>query len=507
MIKIIDCGSQLTQNIARRVRERGVHSVIVPYNKSLEEILFGEYDGKIISGGQFSVYDSGAPLPPREILEDGTPTLGICYGNQWIAHALGGKVEPTQSREYGKTRIKIMRASPIFSGIDDAEFDVWMSHGDIVKEMPSGFEVVALSESGHIAAMQNNERRIYTVQFHPEVDHTAHGRKMLENFLDVCNAKRDWNQEDVIASIISRIRDEVKDGIAIAGVSGGVDSTTLAVLMDKALGNKFYAISVDNGLLRKNEGREVEASLAALGINLIYVDESERFLEKLKGVINPDEKRKVIGNEFIAVFDERASRLRGVKYLGQGTLYPDVIESVPVFGCSSKIKRHHNVGGLPEKMNLKLIEPFRELFKDEVRQIAERLNLPREITWRHPFPGPGLAVRIIGEVTNEKLEMLRDADYIFVEELKKRDLYYKIAQAFAVLTNAQAVGVMGDEGTYQCAIVLRAVTTNDFMTADWYDFNKNDLTSIANRIINEVKGINRVVYDVSQKPPSTIEWE
>jgi len=506
MIKIIDCGSQLTQNIARRIRELGVCAKIIPHHTQLTSLLNDNPRGIIISGGQFSVYDQGSPLYEKEVLYSGIPILGICYGQQSISYLLGGDVKPAQNREYGETKIKVVRGSPIFNGIEN-ESVVWMSHGDIVEKVPPGFEITAISENKHIASMQNLNSNVFAVQFHPEVDHTQFGKKMLDNFLNICNAERNWKQDNLIDSIIKDVKSNVGNGVAIAGVSGGTDSTILAVLMQKALGNNFKAIFVNNGLLRKNEDKEVVKNLEELGINFTYVDASGRFLEKLKGVTNPDKKRKIIGEEFIAVFEEEAKKLQGVKFLGQGTLYPDVIESVPIHGSSSKIKRHHNVGGLPGRMNLELIEPFRELFKDEVRKIGEELGVTKDIVWRHPFPGPGLAVRIVGEVTQDELVMLREADAIFIEELKKKNIYYEIGQAFAVLTNAQSIGVMGDEGNYQGVIALRAITTNDYMTSDWYDFKKEDLTAIANRIINEVKGINRVVYDISQKPPSTIEWE
>ncbi len=501
MIEIVDCGSQLTQNIARRVRELGVYAAIVPFDKLSP--ARSDLEGRIISGGPFSVYDKGAPLYPKRILESNIPTLGICYGQQSIAFLLGGTVVPTNEREYGDTKVMLGKESLLFKGVP-TESTVRMSHGDIVEEAPQGFDVIAVSSGGHIAAMQRGN--IYAVQFHPEVDHTEYGRQILDNFLKICNAGRTWDPEKYIDAIIEKTREQVKGKVGVGGISGGVDSTTAAVLLSQITEN-FYPIFVDNGLLRKDEAEEVRRSLDGFNINVLFVDASERFLAKLRGVTDPDEKRRIIGHEFIAVFDEEAKQF-GAEYLLQGTLYPDVIESVPVYGSSSKIKRHHNVGGLPEKMDLEIVEPFRELFKDEVRKIAEhRLGLPKEIVWRHPFPGPGLAVRILGEVSPEKLRLLREADTIFIEELKARGLYYDISQAFAVLPNAQSVGVMGDAGTYEGIIGLRAVTTNDFMTSDWFEFKKEDLTAIANRIINEVKGINRVVYDVSQKPPSTIEWE
>ncbi len=508
MIKIIDCGSQLTQNIARRVRELGVYTEIVPFHTKSENVLSKDLEGIIISGGQFSVYDKNAPTFSRKILEFLVPVLGICYGQQLIAHMLGGKVSPTRNREYGQTLIQKVNYSRLFDGIPFNVFNVWMSHGDIVEDNPDGFEIVAKSQNGHIAAIQDAVRNIYAVQFHPEVDHTEYGKEILDNFLEICRAKRNWNPEESYDKLFSDVKKQIEGKIGVGGISGGVDSTTASVLFKRIAGEDYHPIFVDNGLLRFNETEEVRKSLEPFDLNINYVDTSERFLSKLRFVVDPDEKRKIIGNEFIHVFEEEARKIQGISYLLQGTLYPDVIESVPVYGSSSKIKRHHNVGGLPERMELEVIEPFRHMFKDEVRKIAEKkLRMPREIVWRHPFPGPGLAVRILGEVTLEKLSTLRQADTIFIEELKRRELYYEIAQAFAVLTNVQSIGVMGDEGTYQGIIGLRAVTTNDFMTSDWYDFNKEDLTAISNRIINEVKGVNRVVYDVSQKPPATIEWE
>lgn len=509
MIKIIDCGSQLTQNIARRVRELGVYSEIVPFNTSKENIDVEDLEGIIVSGGQFSVYDENAPMYSKEILEMNIPVLGICYGHQSIAHLLKGEVKPTQNREYGETKINIINESPLFKDINTREqLKVWMSHGDIVKKMPDGFSVVAYSRSNHIAAMQNKRRKIYSVQFHPEVDHTDNGRKILDNFINICGAERNWNPEKVYEGMMNELSYQLKGKTGVGGISGGVDSSAVSVLINQIAGKSYHPIFVDNGLLRKNEAEQVRRSLEKFNLNVNYVDACKRFLSKLEGIANPDMKRKIIGNEFIEVFEEEARKISGATYLVQGTLYPDVIESVPIYGSSSKIKRHHNVGGLPEKMNLKVIEPFRNMFKDEVRKIAEnKLGMPKEIVWRHPFPGPGLAVRIMGEINQKKLGQVRDADAIYMEELKERGLYYKISQAFAVLTNTESVGVMGDEGTYQGVIGLRAVTTNDFMTSDIYKFDWKDLQEISNRIMNEVKGINRVVYDVSQKPPSTIEWE
>jgi len=504
MIKIIDCGSQLTQNIARRIRENEVYTEIAPYKKSLEDILKGAPAGLIQSGGQFSVYDDSSPLPDKRIYEQNIPILGICYGMQAIAYFLGGEVKPTKNREYGKTRVKLKK-SRLFEGIEKDEIITWMSHGDIVEKVPDGFEVIAVSENGNIAAMQKGN--IYAVQFHPEVDHTEYGRQILANFIGICNAEKDWKKEDLIPNIINQIQEKVGESNVICAVSGGVDSMTLALLMKRFLGDRFYAVTINNGLLRKDEEKEVLGNLARAGLRFMYVDAQERFLKRLEGITDPDEKRKIIGNEFIYVLEEQASGLKDVKYLAQGTLYPDVIESVPIYGVSSKIKRHHNVGGLPEDMSLKLIEPFREMFKDEVRVISEKLELPKDIIWRHPFPGPGLAVRIKEEVTKHKLDLVREADYIFISELKNNGLYYKIKQAFAALSSDRTIGVMGDEGTYQYACILRAVVTNDFMTADSFYFSEDFERKVTNRIVNEIKGINRVYWDKTQKPPATIELE
>ena len=506
MIRIIDCGSQLTQNIARRVRELGVYTEIVPFNAKISGIKSNDLEGLVISGGQFSVYDNNSPMCTREIFNFGVPVLGICYGQQLIAHLFGGKVGPSQSREYGETRIRITGESRLFGGISTDEFNVWMSHGDVVETLPFDFEAIATSQNGYVAAMQG--RNVYAVQFHPEVDHTENGRMILNNFLNICSARRNWNPEQEYDQMVEGLRERLKDKVGVGGISGGVDSSTVSVLVNRVAGRNYYPIFVDNALLRLNEAVKVEDSLNCFNLGIKYVDASRRFLDKLQGVEDPDEKRKIIGHEFVAVFEEEARKIKDASYLVQGTLYPDVIESVPVYGCSSKIKRHHNVGGLPEKIGLEVIEPFRTLFKDEVRKIAEhKLGMPKHIVWRHPFPGPGLAIRVIGDVTPEKLRIVREADDIFISELMKRELYYEISQAFAGLLGGRAVGVMGDAGTYEGIIGLRAVVTNDFMTADWYRFKDTDIGFIVNRIINEVRGVNRVLYDKSQKPPATIEWE
>ncbi len=508
MIKIIDCGSQLTQNIARRIRELGVFAEIAPFHTPIEKIKEKGLEGIIISGGQFSVYDNSSPIYSKEVLSLNVPILGICYGQQSIAHLLGGRVSPTTNREYGETQIRLNGGSRLFKGISFNEFNVWMSHGDVVETLPDGFETIAISQNGHIAAMQMPERRIYSVQFHPEVDHTENGRLILENFIGICDARRTWDPEKEYDKMVDELREKLRGKVGVGGISGGVDSSTVSVLVNQVSGENYHPIFVDNGLLRLNETNKVRESLDKFQLNVRYVDAAHRFLEKLLGIENPDEKRRIIGHEFIAVFEEEARKIPQAVYLVQGTLYPDVIESVPVYGTSSKIKRHHNVGGLPEKIGLEVIEPFRNLFKDEIRKIAEhKLGMPKHIVWRHPFPGPGLAVRIIGDVTTEKLRIVREADDIFINELINEGLYYQISQAFAGLLGGKAIGVMGDAHSYEYMVGLRAVTTNDFMTADWYDFKKPFLTKVTNRIVNEVRGVGRVLYDTCQKPPSTIEWE
>ena len=519
MIRIIDCGSQYTQNIARRVREHKVYAEIVPFHTIPSEIFKSDLEGIIISGGQYSVYEKGSPLYPKEILESPVPILGICYGQQSIAYLLGGKVEQTSNKEYGKTTLNVLAESPLFSSLPETQFTVWMSHGDVVTEAPSGFQIVAKSAAGHVASMQNTHRNIYAVQFHPEVDHTTYGRKILDNFLKICNAQRTWNSAKQYETIVERISSQVEGKHGIGAVSGGGDSTTAAVLMNRIAGKSFYPIFVDTGLLRLNEAEEVKQRLGKLGIGLYFVDASQRFLSKLNSpssfspVVDSDKKRKIIGTTFIRVFEEESRKIEqreGIKidYLLQGTLYPDVIESVAVHGSSSTIKRHHNVGGLPEDLRHQLVEPFRGLFKDEVRKIAlEELGIPEEVVWQHPFPGPGLAVRIIGAVTPEKLDIVRKADAIFMEELNQRGLCRKVSQAFAGVLDSKAVGVKGDKHVHEAIVALRAIVTRDFMTADAYPFELDDLQAISTRIMNEVPGVCRVFYDTSQKPPATVEWE
>jgi GMP synthase (glutamine-hydrolysing) len=508
MIVILDCGSQLTQNIARRIRENNTYCEIIPYYKAIG--IKKNLEGIIIAGSPASVYDRGAPLYSADVFAMGVPVLGICYGMQSMAYLLEGKVEKGSKREYGRMRLSVTESNDLFRNIP-TDSNVWMSHGDRVLNLPPGFKIIAKSENSPAAAMFNPSNNLYGVQFHPEVDHTEFGRQILSNFLDICKAKRDWTPESFIEQTINEIRQTVGDGKVIGGVSGGVDSNVAAVILHRALGSNFYPILVNNGLLRKNEAEEViETFKKTMGISLNYVDASDRFLDKLKDIVDPEQKRQIIGHEFIYVFQEEAERFGKLDYLMQGTLYPDVIESVSVFGGpTSTIKSHHNVGALPKEMNLKLIEPLRYLFKDEVRHIGEKLGLPKYAVWRHPFPGPGLAIRIIGDITRPKLDLLRQADEILVDELKTNDLYYDghSWQAFAVLTGNQTVGVMGDERTYQHTVALRVVTSNDGMTADWARLPYEVLANISNRVVNEVKGVNRVVYDVTSKPPSTIEWE
>jgi GMP synthase (glutamine-hydrolysing) len=506
-IIILDFGSQYTQLIARRVRENKVFCEIVPFNQDMESFRDKNLKGIVLSGGPASVFDPGAPFCGKESFELGVPVLGICYGLQLIGKLFGGEVERSQKREYGKAIIHIGKIDALFLGVKDNTV-IWMSHGDHLSKTPPGFEVLAHTENIPCAAIGNREKKIFGLQFHPEVAHTQEGKKIIQNFLfRICQCEGSWTTESFIDTTVHKIREQVKDGKVILGLSGGVDSSVCAILVNKAVGKQLYCIFVDNGLLRKNEACEVVTAFKNFDLNLIPVDASERFLKELRGVIDPEEKRKIIGRVFIEVFEEEAHKIKDVELLAQGTLYPDVIESTSFKGPSATIKSHHNVGGLPEEMNLKLIEPLRELFKDEVRVLGRKLNLPESIIGRHPFPGPGLAVRILGEVTKERLAILREADDIYISELKSTDLYDKVWQAFGVLLPIQSVGVMGDERTYENVIALRAVTSVDGMTADWAHLPAEVLGKISNRIINEVKGVNRVVYDVSSKPPATIEWE
>lgn len=507
MIAVIDFGSQYTKLIARRVRELGVYSEIFPWDIKGEELLSRSPEGIILSGGPASTLSPDAPMPNRELLESGIPILGICYGMQAIAKLLGGVVISGTEREYGKTKIRIVSSSPLFRDLPERSY-VWMSHGDSVAVPPPGFKVTAESEKTKIAAMEDTNRRIYCLQFHPEVVHTEYGTKILDNFLtEICKAQKSWNMESFLKRISSEIKERVGDQKVLCALSGGVDSTVAATLVKEVIGDRLIAVFVNNGLLRDREPEEVRGFFEKRGFNLIYVDASERFLERLKGVTDPEEKRRIIGHEFIRVFEEVASRHGDVKFLLQGTLYPDVIESGSGGKGASKIKSHHNVGGLPERLNFQLIEPLRELFKDEVRKLGKILNIPEQILKRHPFPGPGLAVRILGEVTKDKLEILRKADRIVQEEFKESGWYDKVWQAFAVMLPIKSVGVMGDERSYGYTIAIRVVTSEDGMTADWVKLPYEILERISNRITREIHEVNRVVYDITSKPPATIEWE
>jgi GMP synthase (glutamine-hydrolysing) len=507
---ILDFGSQYTQLIARRVREAGVYCEILPFNTPIEAINAKSPKGLIFSGGPSSVYDATAPKPHPQLLQSvDCPTLGICYGFQVFADELGGAVVSSPNREFGYARLKVLDVtSRLFQGLPK-ELDVWMSHGDHVTEVPPGFQVTALTDDA-LNAMEDQSRGIYGVQFHPEVAHTPLGAQVLRNFLfAVCGCRGDWSPEAVIEEQVERIRHRLGDqGRVVSGLSGGVDSTVAAALVHRAVGDRQTCIFVDNGLLREGEFESTLALLQqSMKLNISGVRAGDRFLAALKGVTDPEEKRKRIGKVFIDVFEEEARGLGDVGYLVQGTLYPDVIESVSVRGPSAVIKSHHNVGGLPEKMNLKLIEPLRELFKDEVRLIGRELGVPEEILGRHPFPGPGLAVRILGDITEEKIRLVQAADRILDEELRLAELYHSVWQAFPVLLPVSTVGVMGDERTYERVIAIRAVTSVDGMTADWARLPHDLLARVSARIVSEIRGINRVVYDISSKPPSTIEWE
>jgi GMP synthase (glutamine-hydrolysing) len=511
-ILVLDFGSQYSQLIARRVRELGVYSELHPFSISVETIKALRPQGIILSGSPHSTYEPGAPIPSPEIFQLGIPILGICYGLQVIAYQLGGEVDKAARREYGHAELFIDDPSDLFGGVCEngaASTTVWMSHGDHLTKMPNGFTSIAHTDNSPISAIKNAEKKIFGIQFHPEVAHTPKGKAILRNFLyKICGCKGGWNATSFIARAVADIRSRVGEGKVICALSGGVDSSVAAALLHKAIGEQLICIHINNGLMRKGESESVvRAFRDTFRINLDYVDASDRFLSALAGVSDPEEKRKIIGKLFIDVFEEEASKIGKVDYLAQGTLYPDVIESTSFKGPSVTIKTHHNVGGLPEKMKLKLIEPFRELFKDEVRAVGLELGLPEELIWRHPFPGPGLAVRVLGEVTKERLDLLREADAIFVEEIRKAGIYRDIWQGFVVLLPVQSVGVMGDGRTYEYTCALRCVTSVDGMTADWYRMPYEVMARISSRITNEVRGINRVVYDISSKPPATIEWE
>jgi len=507
-VLVLDFGSQYTQLIARRVRENRVFSVVHPFDYPVAKIRELAPRAIILSGGPQSVYADTAPICSREIFDLGIPILGICYGMQLTAYLLAGTVEAAYEREYGRAEIDVTAESKLFTGTPKHQ-RVWASHGDSILAAPPGFRVTASSDSAPIAAFESAERQCFGIQFHPEVTHTEAGSQIVRNFLfDIVGCKTSWDLGDFRRRKVEEIRQQVGGRKAIAAVSGGVDSTVAALLVAEAIGDQLTAVFVDNGVLRKNEAVQVASRLSdRLGLHFIAIDARERFYDKLAGIDDPEMKRKRIGNEFIAVFEEEAKKIPDVEFLMQGTLYPDVIESVSIKGPSAVIKTHHNVGGLPEKMGLKLVEPVRELFKDEVRQLGIELGLEEEFVWRHPFPGPGLAVRILGEVNADRVEILQNADEIVIDEIRRAGLYREISQAFAVLLPVRSVGVMGDERTYENVLAVRAVSTTDFMTADWYRMPHDVLDRIARRVVNEVRGVNRVVYDVSSKPPSTIEWE
>jgi len=509
VIIILDFGSQYTQLIARRIRENKVYSQIVPYNISVEEVQEMKPKGIILSGGPLSVYDQNAPLPNQEIFKLGIPILGVCYGMQVINRIFGGKVQSSKEREFGRSELFIDSNKDLFSNMP-SNVTCWMSHSDEIKSLPKGFVKLAHTLNASVASFANRTKKIFGVQFHPEVVHTQRGTQILTNFMfQICGCLPRWTMDKFINSTIKQIKEKVGTKKVVLGLSGGVDSSVAAVLIHRAIGKRLHCIFVDNGLLRKNEAVSVQKTFKGnLNMNMVCLSAEKGFLTRLKGVEDPEEKRKIIGDEFVNVFLTKAKKIKNVKFLAQGTLYPDVIESVsPIGGPSDVIKSHHNVGGLPKNLTLDLIEPFRELFKDEVRAIGKRLDMPDNILKRQPFPGPGLAIRIIGEVTKDRLEILREADERVLDEIKKAGLYQEIWQSFAVLLPIKTVGVMGDKRTYENVIAVRCVNSVDGMTADWVALPQEILAKIANRIINEVHGVNRVVYDISSKPPATIEWE
>ncbi|HAS22486.1 MAG TPA: GMP synthase (glutamine-hydrolyzing) [Idiomarina loihiensis] len=516
-ILILDFGSQYTQLIARRIREIGVYCELWAWDVDEADIREFAPKGIILSGGPESVAEEGSPRASEYVFNAGVPVFGICYGMQTMAHQLGGSVQCSLEREFGYAQIELVEQSPLFKAIEDAVsesgaplLDVWMSHGDKVVAMPEGFELLASTESAPIAAMQDRSRNLYGLQFHPEVTHTLQGKRILEHFvMNICGCEALWTPAKIVDDAVQKIREQVGSDKVLLGLSGGVDSSVTAALLHKAIGHQLTCVFVDNGLLRLNEGDQVMDMFgSSMGVKVIRADAEERFLTNLKGVSDPEQKRKVIGNTFIDVFDEEATRIKDVNWLAQGTIYPDVIESAASkTGKAHVIKSHHNVGGLPETMKLKLVEPLRELFKDEVRRIGLELGLPYDMVYRHPFPGPGLGVRILGEVKKDYADILRRADAIFLEELHRADFYHKTSQAFAVFLPVKSVGVVGDARRYEWVIALRAVETIDFMTARWAHLPYDLLETVSNRIINEISGVSRVTYDVSSKPPATIEWE
>ncbi|CAN5716715.1 glutamine-hydrolyzing GMP synthase [soil metagenome] len=506
-IVVLDFGSQFTQLIARRLRELSVFAEILPFDTPVERISERKPVGIILSGGPKSVSDVGAPHCDTAVYRSGVPVLGICYGMQLMTHALGGQVAPAPHREFGLATITVGADAPLFAAVPQ-ELRVWASHGDFVKAAPPGFAVTATSANAPVAAMAAVDRQLYALLFHPEVVHTDYGLEILRNFAyDVCGCTGDWTMKSFVDEATARIREQVGDGKVVCGLSGGVDSTVAAVLIHRAIGDRLTCIFVDNGVMRQDEGEQIKKRFARMRLPLVFAHAADLFLTRLAGITDPETKRKTIGATFIDVFESEAKKLGSFDFLGQGTLYPDVIESVSVVGPSAPIKSHHNVGGLPERMRFKLVEPLRLLFKDEVRRVGEELGLEEEFVWRQPFPGPGLAVRILGEVSESRLSLLRKADHIVSEEVKKAGWYKRVWQSFAVLLPVQSVGVMGDARTYEYTIAIRAVESKDGMTADWARLPHELLASISSRIVNEVKGINRVVYDISSKPPSTIEWE
>ena len=505
-IVILDFGSQYTQLIGRKIRELNVYCEIHPFNRCPE--INSGVKGVVLSGSPFSVRDKNAPKPDLTDIKGKIPILGICYGAQYMAHYYGGEVAPSGSREYGRARLEYLDKNSLLFKKMSLKTQVWMSHGDTIVKLPSDFSVIASTEDVTYAAYRINDEDTYAIQFHPEVYHTTEGRQLLENFVSViCGCKRDWTPDSFIEATIKDLRERLGDEKVVLGLSGGVDSSVAGMLLTKAIGKNLTCIFVDNGLLRKNEFETVLHSYKDMGLNVVGIDASQKFWNDLAGITDPEQKRKIIGRNFIEVFDDQAHRIQNVKWLAQGTIYPDVIESVSVNGPSATIKSHHNVGGLPEKMHLKVIEPLRLLFKDEVRRVGKALGLKPELLGRHPFPGPGLGIRILGDVTPEKVFMLQEADAIFINGLKENKLYDKVWQAAVILLPIRSVGVMGDERTYENCVVLRAVTSTDGMTADWVHLPNDFLARISNEIINKVRGINRVVYDISSKPPATIEWE